>query len=84
MEPTDGAPDALEREVQGRCPFAEGVHGKLPGEENEKERGRGPAVLRGGQPRGDHQPCGVRHGAGGACQAHKGRFTVQRREHLLQ
>ena len=48
VEPTDSAPDAFKREVQGRCSFAEGVHGGLPAEKDEEERGRGPAILCGG------------------------------------
>ena len=40
VEPTDGAPDALEREVQARHSFAEGVHSGLPAEKMKKTRAR--------------------------------------------
>lgn len=40
----------------------------LPNTEQEK-RGRGPAVLCGRKPSSNYQPCRVRYGAGGACEA---------------
>lgn len=40
----------------------------LPNAEQEK-RGRGPAVLCGRKPSSNYQPCRVRYGAGGACEA---------------
>lgn len=72
-----------QREVQRGCAPAEAVHGGFPHEEAEEEPEGNPAVLCGGEPRGDHPSRNMGAGAEGDGAAQKHGFKVQQREHIL-
>ena len=75
--------DTGKREVQrGRAP-AEAVHGGLPHQKAEEEPGGNPAVLCGGEPRGNHPSRNMGAGAGGNGAAQEYGRKVQQREHIF-
>ncbi len=73
-----------------RCPACKGricdiiaVHGGFPHQKAEEEPGGNPAVLCGGEPRGNHSSRNMGAGAGGNGAAQEYGRKVQQREHIF-